>query len=158
MKDEHAERCEYTSKILNHLIATQDEEALKAIAESAAEGIASECFSGRVHSLYTCFDHQYDCLGYHTRVQYEHTHTGVYFSYIFLCFTEHDLLKLAESDLQQIAEMKTLGKNMVQKVHEQMEVQFGHKDMGTALPDDQAQAMVVGVSKNSILTCKIMIT
>ena len=158
MKDKHAKRCEYMSKILNYLITTQDEEVLKAIAESAAEGIASECFSRRVHSIHTHFGHQYNCLGYHTQVQYEHTHIGVYFSYVLLCILEHDLSKLWEFDLQQVPDIKTLGMDMVWKVHEQMEVQFCHEDMGTALPEDQAQAMIVGVSKNSILTCKIIIT
>ena len=63
-----------------------------------------------------------------------------------------------EFDLQQVPDIKTLGMDMVWKVHEQMEVQFCHEDMGAALPEDQAQAMIVGVSKNSILTCKIIIT
>ena len=39
MKDHHSERCNYTSGILNELIANKDEEALKVVVEAAKEGI-----------------------------------------------------------------------------------------------------------------------
>ena len=67
----------------------------------------------------------------------------------------HDLEKLASFDLDQIPDVETLGHDMVRKMQHLMEMHYGHTDISTTLPEDQIQAVIVGVS-SSVLHASVL--
>ena len=64
----------------------------------------------------------------------------------------HDLEKLASFDLDQIPDVETLSHDMVRKMEHLMEMHYGHTDISTTLPEDQIQAVIIGVSSSVLHT------
>ena len=146
MHELHAERCQYTSNILKDLIAKCDEEALHVIGESAEEGIVG-MYNEYAHAYSTtcCISSSailYSSTRVHslTMVLAVHNYCNIYL------IAGHNLSKLADYDLLQIPDVKTLGHDMICKVQRVMDVQFSHQDSGTMLPKDKIQAIIIGVS------------
>ena len=72
------------------------------------------------------------------------------FYLIHFYFLGHDLRKLADFDLQKIPDVQTLGSDMVRRIQHIMESQFSHSECGPALPEDQIQSIIVGVSNHTL--------
>ena len=98
----------------------------------------------------SCFDHQNVCQLKCSRerkfIPFAHCAILLGFHLIHFCFQGHDLEKLADFDLQKVPNMQTLGSDIVRQIQHIMESQFSHSECGPALPEDQIQSIIVGVS------------
>ena len=79
-------------------------------------------------------------------------HPVIQFLMLFNFVSGHDLEKLASFDLDQIPDVETLSHDMVRKAQHLMEMHYGHADTHTTLPEDQIQAVIMGVSSSVLHT------
>ena len=88
------------------------------------------------------------------RTQVHSLHSPHYFTGFYLicfCFPGHDLEKLADFNLQKVPNVQTLGSDMVRWIQHIMESQFSHSKCGPALPEDQIQSIIIGVSNYTFI-------
>ena len=150
MKDLHSKRCQYTSNILRDLIAQGDQEALQVVAAAAEEGIAGTY----LYFPFSFWLPERLLTEVFLRTQVHSLHSLHYFTGFYLicfCFPGHDLEKLADFDLQKVPDVQTLGSDMVRRIQHIMESQFSHSKCGPALPEDQIQSIIVGVSNYTFI-------